>query len=137
MATIKGHTGIISLYVGTDYKPIACLTSTSLQRVTEVSERVNYCTLGETVSTVDRINTTISLEGEFVDDADKTSYDALITAMETKDEQFFKIEGRGDVQYAKGIISDLSDTYAADGYATFSMSVTVNGGIVSTDPKGS
>lgn len=135
MATVKGHTGHISLYEGAAYKPIACLTSTSLSRVTEVSEKVNYCTGGETVTTVDRINTTISLDGEFVDDVDKASYNTLVTAMESKEEQYFKIEGRDGVQYAKGIISDLSDTFAGDGDATFSMSITVNGGVTSTDPK--
>lgn len=135
MATIKGHTGIISLYLSSAYKPIACLTSTSLQRVAEISEKVNYCTQGETVTAVDRINATISLDGEFVDETDKASYNELVTAMESKEEQFFKIEGRDSVQYAKGIISDLSDTFPGDGDATFSMSITVNGGITSTDPK--
>ena len=135
MATIKGHTGIISLYISNAYKPIACLTSTSLQRVAEISEKVNYCTQGETVTAVDRINATISLDGEFVDDTGKASYNELVTAMESKAEQFFKIEGRDSVQYAKGIISDLSDTFPGDGDATFSMSITVNGGITSTDPK--
>ena len=53
---VKGHTGLLSVYVTSAYKPIVCLTSTSMSSVLRLIEKVNYCTAGETVKTIDGID---------------------------------------------------------------------------------
>lgn len=134
---VKGAQGILSFHDGTAYKPIVCLTSTSMSRVSEVIQKVNYCTQGETVSTVDRITRTVNFDGEVMTvgtPADGVSYDDLITAIESMEEQNFRLDGRGETQYFKAIIANLDDTYPGEGDATFSGSLTINGDVSGTDP---
>ncbi len=134
---VKGAQGVLSFHDGTAYKPIICLTSTSMSRVSEVIQKVNYCTQGETVSEVDRITRTVNFEGEVMTvgtPADGVSYDDLITAIESMEEQNFRLDGRGSSQYFKAVISNLDDTYPGEGYATFSGSLTINGDVSGTDP---
>ena len=66
--------------------------------------------------------------------ADGVSYDDLITAIESMEEQNFRLDGRGTSQYFKAVISNLDDTYPGEGDATFSGSLTINGDISETDP---
>ena len=134
---VKGAQGVLSFHDGTAYKPIICLTSTSMSRVSEVIQKVNYCTQGETISKVDRITRTVNFDGEVMTvgaPADGVSYDDLITAIESMEEQNFRLDGRGTSQYFKAVISNLDDTYPGEGDATFSGSLTINGNISSTDP---
>lgn len=134
---VKGADGILSFHDGTAYKPIVCLTSTSMSRVSEVIQKVNYCTQGETVSTVDRITRTVNFDGEVMTvgvPADGVSYGDLITAIESMEEQNFRLDGRGVTQYFKAIIANLDDTYPGEGDATFSGSLTINGDVSETDP---
>jgi len=134
---VKGAQGVLSFHDGTDYKPIICLTSTSMSRVSEVIQKVNYCTNGKTISKVDRITRTFNFEGEVIDvgtPADGVSYKELITAIESKEEKNFRLDGRGTTQYFKAIIANLDDTYPGDGDATFSGSLTINGDVSETDP---
>ena len=134
---VKGAEGILSFHDGTAYKPIICLTSTSMSRVSDVIQKVNYCTQGETISKVDRITRTVNFDGEVMTvgaPADGVSYDDLIDAIESKEEQNFRLDGRGTTQYFKAIIANLDDTYPGEGDATFSGSLTINGNISSTDP---
>lgn len=135
---VKGHTGLLSIFLTAGYKPVVCLTSTSMDRVSEMTEKVNYCTEGETVSSVDRITRTVNLDGEVVtiDEADNgATYDDLVAAMESKQEQRFKIEGRGSTQYFKAVIASLGDNFTAGDDATFSGQLNVNGEITETDPE--
>jgi hypothetical protein len=134
---VKGAQGILSFHDGTAYKPIICLTSTSMSRVSEVIQKVNYCTQGETISKVDRITRTVNFDGEVMTvgtPADGVSYDDLITAIESMEEQNFRLDGRGVTQYFKAIIANLDDTYPGEGDATFSGSLTINGDVSETDP---
>ena len=52
---VKGYTGILSIKDASAYKPLVCLTSTSVERSAETSDMVNYCTQGETVTQIDGI----------------------------------------------------------------------------------
>ena len=134
---VKGADGILSFHDGTAYKPIICLTSTSMSRVSEVIQKVNYCTQGETITKVDRITRTVNFDGEVMTVGtpdDGVSYDDLITAIESMEEQNFRLDGRGTEQYFKAIIANLDDTYPGEGDATFSGSLTINGDISETDP---
>lgn len=134
---VKGAEGVLSFHDGTAYKPIICLTSTSMNRVSEVIQKVNYCTQGKPVTKVDSITRTVNFEGEVMTvgtPADGVSYEDLIDAIESMEEQNFRLDGRGTTQYFKAIIANLDDTYPGEGDATFSGSLTINGDVSETDP---
>ena len=135
---VKGHTGLLSVYDTAAYKPIVCLTSTSMSSVLRLIEKVNYCTQGETIKTIDGIDRTVSFDAEVMDvdstaGAPNASYAELLALQ--GEEQTFKLEGRGDAQYFSAVISDLSDTFPGEGDATFSGTLTINGDISETDPE--
>lgn len=135
-ANVKGHTGLLSVYDTAAYKPTVCLTSTSMSSVLRLIDKVNYCTEGETVKTIDGIDRTVSFDAEVMDvdvAGNNVSYAELLGLQ--GQEQTFKLEGRGDAQYFEAVISDLSDTFPGEGDATFSGTLTINGDISETDPK--
>ena len=133
---VKGHTGLLSVYLTSAYKPIVCLTSTSMSSVLRLIEKVNYCTAGETVQTIDGIDRTVSFDAEVMT-IGGTSDASLSEIMALQgEEQTFKLEGRGSApQYFAAVISNLDDSYAAGEDATFSGTLTINGDIVTSDPK--
>lgn len=134
---VKGHTGILSVKDASTYKPLVCLTSTSVDRSANTSEMVNYCTQGETVTQIDSISRSVSFDAIIVDETDLgggSGYNDLVAIMETKQSHTFKIEGRDGEQYFKAIITSLSDTFPGDGNATFSGTMTVQGEFSATDP---
>ena len=131
---VKGHTGLLSVYDTAAYKPIVCLTSTSMSSVLRLIEKVNYCTQGQTIKTIDGIDRTVSFDAEVmtVDGTSNASYAELLALQ--GEEQTFKLEGRGVAQYFTAVISDLSDTFPGEGDATFSGTLAINGDISETDP---
>ncbi len=134
---VKGYTGILSVKDASTYKPLVCLTSTSIDRSANTSEMVNYCTQGETVTQIDSISRSVSFEAIIVDETDlggNSGYNDLVAIMESKESHTFKIEGRDGEQYFKAIITSLSDTFPGDGNATFSGTMIVQGEFSATDP---
>ena len=133
----KGHTGILSVKDATTYKPLVCLTSSSVDRSANTSEMVNYCTQGETVTQIDSISRSVSFDATIVDESDlgtDTGYADLVAIMETKESHAFKIEGRDGEQFFSASITSLSDTFAGGENATFSGTMTVHGEFLATDP---
>ena len=138
MENIKGQEALLSMYVDAAYKPIVCLTETSTNRVSEIIQKVNYCTKGVPTSKVDSVSTTVNISGEIVkldDEVNKATYKDLITAIESKEEQTFKYETIDSAapEYFKAVIASLDGTFG-EGDATFSGSLTVNGGMLDEDP---
>lgn len=139
MENVKGQEALLSMYVGAAYKPIVCLTETSTNRVSEIIQKVNYCTKGVPTSKVDSVSTTVNISGEIVklgeDDTGNATYEDLITAIESKEEQTFKYEtvDSASPEYFKAVIANLDGTFG-EGDATFSGSLTVNGGMLDEDP---
>ena len=135
---VKGHTGILSVKDATTYKPLVCLTSTSVDRSANTSEMVNYCTEGETITQIDSISRSVSFDAIIVDESDlgtgDSGYADLVAIMETKASHMFKIEGRDGNQFFSASITSLSDTFPGDGNATFSGTMTVQGEFLATDP---
>ena len=135
---VKGHTGILSVKDASSYKPLVCLTSTSVDRSANTSEMVNYCTEGETVTQIDSISRSVSFDAMIVDESDLdggTGYADLVAIMETKKSHMFKIEGRDGNQFFSASITSLSDTFASGENATFSGTMTVHGEFLATDPS--
>ena len=139
MENIKGQEALLSLYVGSAYKPIVCLNETSTSRVSEIIQKTNYCTKGVPTSRVDSVSTTVNISGEImklgVEDVDKATYKDLITAIESMEEQTFRYEtiDSATPEYFKAVIASLDGTFG-EGDATFSGSLTVNGGMLDEDP---
>ena len=133
---VKGHTGLLSVYDTAAYKPIVCLTSTSMSSVLRLIEKVNYCTQGETIRTIDGIDRTVSFDAEVM------TVDAAAELMQVMRncwgcrERSRRSSWRG-VQRStfSAVISDLSDTFPGEGDATFSGTLTINGDISATDPE--
>ena len=133
----KGHTGILSVKDASTYKPLVCLTSTSVDRSANTSEMVNYCTEGETVTQVDSISRSVNFDAMIVDETDLgegTGYADLVAIMETKESHMFKIEGRDGNQFFSALITSLSDTFASGENATFTGTMTVHGEFLATEP---
>ena len=134
----KGHTGILSVKDASTYKPLVCLTSTSVDRSANTSEMVNYCTEGETVTQIDSISRSVNFDAMIVDETDLgdgTGYADLVAIMETKESHMFKIEGRDGEQFFSASITSLSDTFASGENATFTGTMTVHGEFLATDPE--
>ena len=134
----KGHTGILSVKDASTYKPLVCLTSTSVDRSANTSEMVNYCTEGETVTQIDSISRSVNFDATIVDETDLgdgTGYADLVAIMETKESHMFKIEGRDGEQFFSASITSLSDTFASGENATFTGTMTVHGEFLATDPE--
>ena len=134
----KGHTGILSVKDASTYKPLVCITSTSVDRSANTSEMVNYCTQGETVTKIDSISRSVNFDAMIVDESDlgtDTGYADLVAIMETKESHPFKIEGRDGEQFFSASITSLSDTFSGGENATFSGTMTVHGEFLATDPE--
>ena len=134
----KGHKGILSVKDASTYKPLVCLTSTSVDRSANTSEMVNYCTQGETVTQIDSISRSVNFDAMIVDETDLgegTGYADLVAIMETKESHVFKIEGRDGEQFFSASITSLSDTFASGENATFTGTMTVHGEFLATDPE--
>lgn len=136
---VKGHEGLLSVWdtTATAYLPVVCLTSTSLSRATETIEKVNYCTQGETVTTVSGVTRELSIEGEvMVDMVDEASYDELVEIIEGKASVTWRLEGRKTTpQYFSGSLTGLSDSYPSGEDATFSGTLTIDAALSDTDPN--
>jgi hypothetical protein len=134
MAEIKYLSGVENAriaYFKTDgYIPVACITSATEDNNTRTSERVNTCTDGDTVKTVDGFDRTVSFDGEATD---QDSYDELEELFNSGEQQFFRTNKSGTnktdavKKYFKGVISSLSRTATAGEKVTFSASVELNG----------
>jgi hypothetical protein len=136
---VKGHTGLLSVYDDTasEYKPVVCITSTSVSKTAEIIEKVNYCTEGVPTAKVDTISREVSVEAEVMDDVAtaQSSYDDIDVLMEAKEAATFKLEGRGEPKYFDGVITALSDSFTAGEDATFSFTLRVDQPFADVDPN--
>lgn len=140
---IKGEVGIISVYDGAIFRPVACLTSNSLSATVSVIESNTKCNPGVTIKQGGMSNYSIQADGEYIDttsvggETTKASHDFLFKRLQTKEMQIWKLDtGVVDaIYYGNGIISDLSlDQGAGDELSTFSMTIDVSGEVVFEDP---
>jgi hypothetical protein len=142
----KGELGVIYLWVGSAYKPIACLTSTSLSTTVSIIESTTKCFPGVTKKYAGTFNGSISLEGEYIDtttvngNTAKQSHDALFLMQKAKETRNWKLDTNVNdptsvKYYGEAIISDLSaDFGSGDDLATFSATLDIDGDIATTDP---
>jgi len=144
--SIKGEKGIIYIYTGSAYKPVACLTSNSLNTTVSMIESQTKCYPGVVKKTAGSFSYTIDAEGEYIDtttvggDTAKQSHDALFLLQQAKTKVDWKLDTNIDdatsVKYfGSGYLTDLSATFGSgDEVTTFSTTIDGDGAIVLTDP---
>ena len=141
-ALIKGEDGLISVWDGAAYRPVACITSNSISSAVSVIESNTKCDPGNTVRIADKFSYDISLDGEYVDttsvggETTLASHDWLFNQQQTSPTIDWKLDtGLADtIYYGTGVITDLNLDQPAEGLSTFSATLSGSGGIVTTDP---
>lgn len=143
---IAGHTGTLSIYDGSAYKPVICLTSSSHEMTMNLVERVTMCSGGQTEQSPQSISETVNIDGIIVDTTAVGGTSPGLTADELKEkaraqvsskvpDAFRLSRGSSGYIYFNAFLSNISDSYPADGDATFSATMTIKGSSGSTDPK--
>lgn len=136
MEYVKGADGILSVHEGSSYKPVVCLTNTSLSQSLETQERITYCTKGEPEILGTKNNATLAADGYVMLGADDgQAYNDVLALYEGKEKLNWKLEGRGGDLYFEGLITDISDSYPAEDDATFNFTIQVQGEILDSDPN--
>ena len=141
---IKGDVIKLYVYDTTVWKPVACLTSNTLQQTRGVIETQTKCDPGNTVKGAGSMSYSISAEGIYFDttsvggETTKASHDFLKTIIDAGTDVQWKMDtGLADTAayYGTAIMSDLQATFpTGDEWATFSMTLEGSGAIVTTDP---
>jgi|SRR6478609_2460912 len=141
---IKGELGILYVHDGTLYRPVACLTSNSLNTAVSIIESQTKCNPGQVIKQAGTLSYTLDAEGEYIDttsvggEVTKASHDYLITLQQALAEVTWKLDTgvTGAIYYGTAIISDLTlDQGAGDEISTFSMTLEGSGEIVTVDPE--
>lgn len=142
--SIKGEKGIVYIWDTNAYKPIACLTSNSLQSSVSIIESTTKCFPGVVKKTPGSFNASISLEGEYIDttsvggDTAKKSHDALFLLQKAKTLVEWKLDTNVDdatsiKYYGSAYITDLNAEFGSgDDVTTFSATLEVDGDVALT-----
>jgi len=144
MATfIKGDSIILYIYEATAWKPIACLTSNSLNQTRSIIETQTKCSPGVTEKETGAMSYDISFDGKYIDtgtggDTTKTSHDKLFEIMNSGTSVEWKMDtGLSDptAYYGTGVLNSLSMTAGTgDELVEFSGAIAGSGAIVTVDP---
>jgi len=141
---IKGEVGILYIHDDTIYRPVACLTSNSLNTAVSIIESQTKCFPGVVKKQAGVFSYTIDAEGEYIDttsvggETTKASHDYLLTKQQAKLPVTWKLDTgvTGAVYYGSAILSDLTlDQGAGDEISTFSVTLDGDGEIVTVDPE--
>ena len=146
MATkIKGEDIVLSVHDGTIYRPVACLTSNSLNITRGVIETQTKCEPGETIRAAGSMSYEIPCEGILIDttslgaEITQASHDYLMTVIQsTAGTLTWRMDtGLTDTPYyyGTGILVGLEQTNpAGDEFTTFSATISGSGAIVTVSP---
>lgn len=141
---IKGELGILYVHDGSIYRPVACLTSNSLNTAVSVIESQTKCNPGQVIKQGGTLSYTLDAEGEYIDttsvggETTKASHDYLLTKQNLLTAITWKLATgvTGATYYGTAIISDLTlDQGAGDEISTFSMTLEGSGLISTNDPN--
>jgi len=139
---IKGDAVILSIYDGTDYLPVGCLTSNSLSLTRNVIETQTKCAPGQIIRQAGSSSSEVAFEATYIStDATKTDFNALLgfinsTNGTTQDWKMTSDQSSPVAYYGTAVLSDLELSAAAgDEFATYSGTLQNSGVIVTTDPN--
>ena len=141
---VKGELGILYVWDGTIYRPVACLTSNSLSSTISVIESQTKCNPGVVIKQGGILAYTIEAEGEYIDTTSvggqvtKASHDYLLVQQKLKTAIDWKLDtgiGETGTYYGSAIITDLSLSQGAgDEISTFSLTLDGSGDILEVNP---
>lgn len=144
---IKGEGLILYVHDGELYRPVACLTSNSLDTELGVIEAQTKCAPGVTETQAGTFSYTLSADAIAIDttsvggDDTKASHDYLLGVQQSKEKVNWKMDsGSGTgvsalVYYGNGILTALGlAAPAGDEFATFTLTINGSGAIVKVDP---
>jgi hypothetical protein len=135
---LKGVNGIVSIYDGVAYRPVACLTSNSLASTLSVIESNTKCDPGVVIKNAGTFSYSLSMDGEYIDttsvggDTAKASHDYLLTKQRAKETITWKLDSGllTTIYYGTAIVTDLDLTQGAgDEISTFSATFDGSGDI--------
>ena len=140
---IKGEGLILYIHDGTLYRPVACLTSNSLDSELGIIEARTKCAPGVVEKQAGIFSYKISAEALAIDstsvggDVTKASHDYLMTIQQAKTLINWKMDsGSGTLKYyGTGLITTLGlAAPSGDEFASFSLAIDGSGAIVTVDP---
>lgn len=140
---IHGKEGLLSVYDGAAYRPVACLTSNSLATALSVLESATKCNPGVIERVADQFSYDVSADGEYIDttsvggDTAKASHDWLLSKQMAKENIVWRLDsGLADTTYyGTAILTDLNLDQSATEISTFSVTLSGTGAIVTVDPN--
>lgn len=140
---IKGADLLLYVWDGTLYRPVACLTSNSLDSELGVIEAQTKCNPGVTETQAGTFSYTITADAIALDttsvggDDTKASYDYLLDVQQAKTNVNWKMDSGTTAltYYGNGILTSLGlEAPAGDDFATFTLTINGSGAISKTDP---
>jgi hypothetical protein len=139
---IKGDAVILSIWDGTAYEPIGCLTSNSLSVTRNVIETQTKCDPGQIIRAAGSTSSEISFEATYIKtEAGKTDFDALLNFINVANGTLQTWKMSTDqitpVSYfGSAVLADLEISAAAgDEFASYSGTLQNSGLITETDPN--
>lgn len=140
---IKGEGLILYVHDGSIYRPVACLTSNSLDTELGIIEAQTKCAPGVIEKQAGIFSYTLSADAIAIDttsvggDDTKASHDYLLSVQQAKTQVNWKMDsGSTSLTYfGNGIITSLGlEAPAGDEFASFSLTIDGSGAITTTDP---
>ena len=140
---IKGEGLILYVYDGELYRPVACLTSNTLNTELGMIESQTKCAPGVVEKQAGVFSYTLDADAIAIDttsiggDDTKASHDYLLSIQQAKTTVNWKMDsGSTDLTYfGTGIITSLGlEAPTGDEFATFSLTIDGSGAIVTSDP---
>ena len=140
---IKGEVGILYIHDDTIYRPVACLTSNSLNTAVSIIESQTKCFPGVVKKQAGVFSYTIDADAIAIDttaltgDATKASHDFLLAAQQGTAKGNWKMDsGSGALAYyGVAILTTLGlEAPAGDEFASFTLTLDGTGAIVNVDP---
>jgi len=139
---IKGDAVILSIWDGSAYEPIGCLTSNSLSVTRNVIEAQTKCDPGQIIRNAGSTSSEVSFEATYIKtESGKTDFDALLNFINVANgtTQTWKMSTDQITPvsyYGTAVLADLEITAAAgDEFATYSGTLQNSGLITETDPN--
>ncbi len=142
---IKGSSsGVVSVYddAASAYKPVACLTDSSLATSQTVIEASTKCDPGVVYKEIDQFTYDISFDGKYIDttsatgDTSLVSHDWLLAKQMAKEKIQWRLDtGLADTTYyGRAVLSDGSANFPDADLSNFSFTFNGDGNITTTDP---
>ena len=139
---IKGDAVILSIWDGSAYEPIGCLTSNSLSLTRNVIETQTKCQPGQIIRAAGSTSSEVPFEAIYIKtESGKTDFDSMLGFINTangttQDWKMASDQITPVAYYGTAVLSDLDLSAAAgDEFATYTGTLQNSGLILTVDPN--